>query len=83
MKKKRKNQRKNRNMPGTNHPGEGQWQERFTGLFSFAWLVYPILLKIYGETEDNSNNDTEPEKKKKKKKKKRKDVPVLPNNRIN
>jgi hypothetical protein len=56
-----------------NHQGENQPQQqqhqRFKGLFSFAWLVYPVLLRIFEEREDDSNNNTGPRKKKKKNKK--------------
>ena len=53
-------------------------QERFKGLFSFAWLVYPVLLEIFDEKRNDPMNNTK--SKKKKKKNKGKDRPVLPNN---
>lgn len=41
---------------GSTHEHEGT-QDRYRGLFSFAWLVYPVLLKIFQEREDTLNND--------------------------
>jgi hypothetical protein len=79
VKKNRKNKKKNKNRLINNQQAEQQ--ERFKGLFSFAWLVYPVLLEIFKEKEKDANNNTESKKKKKKKKKnKTKDSPVSSNN---
>jgi hypothetical protein len=70
---------RNPNMAANGH--ETEKQQRFKGLFSFAWLVYPVLLKIFDEKENNSKNDTElKQKKKKKRKNKKKNSPVPANN---
>ncbi len=78
VKKNRKN--KNKNMPTNNQQVEEQQQ--FKGLFSFAWLAYPVLLKIFNEKENDSKNNTESKKKKKKNKKKdkKKDSSIPLNN---
>ncbi len=55
-------------------------QERFKGLFSFAWLVYPVLLEIFDEKRNDSKDNTEPKKRRRKKKNKGKDLPILSNN---
>jgi hypothetical protein len=44
--------------------------ERFKGLFSFAWLVYPILFEIFDEKKNDPKNNTESKKKRRKKKNK-------------
>ena len=58
--------RKQKNQPD----GQGQRtvQDRYRGLFSFAWLVYPVLLKIFQEREDTCNNDRGVKRKRKPKK---------------
>ncbi len=78
MKKNKKNTTNNRNAHGNNY--ESEKQQRFKDLFSFAWLIYPVLLKIFDEKENNPNNDTELKKKKKKKKKKNSHNPPHNNN---
>jgi hypothetical protein len=43
-----------------------QWQ--FRELFSFAWLVYPVLLNIFEEKQKDAMSNKESKKRKKKKK---------------
>ncbi len=79
IKQNRKNKKKNQNRVMNSQPAEQQ--QRFKGLFSFAWLVYPVLLEIFKEKEKDTNNNTESKKKKKKKKKnKTKDSSVSTDN---
>ncbi|CAF2120252.1 unnamed protein product [Rotaria magnacalcarata] len=51
--------------------------KRFDDLLSFAWIVYPVLMKIYEETQNNAESNS---KRKKKKKNKEKDIPIVPKN---
>ena len=46
-KKKQRDMNKRQTIPINNQ--EVQTQSRFNRLFSFAWLVYPVLLEIYNE----------------------------------
>ncbi|CAF1676730.1 unnamed protein product [Rotaria magnacalcarata] len=51
----------------------------FKELFSFAWIVYPVLLEIYDET--RSNAESNPKRKRQtKKKNNRKDISAVPKN---
>jgi hypothetical protein len=68
IKNKRKISKKNRNKHTTNQREEIQIQQQYTGLFSFAWLVYPVLLNIFQEREYEYSNSSKKSKKKKKKK---------------
>lgn len=86
MKKNSRNTIANRNMHANNQQTEQHQQSK--ELFSFAWLVYPVLLKIFDEKENDSKNDTELTEKKKKKKKKnkkknKKKDPSIPSNNNN
>ncbi len=74
IKKNRKNPKKNRNMVTTDEREEKQVHQRYNGLFSFAWVIYPVLLRIFQEKEDDPKNNTQSKKKKKKNRS------VLPNN---
>jgi pterin-4a-carbinolamine dehydratase len=65
----------------TNNQQAEQQPKQFKGLFSFAWIVYPVLLEIVSEKQGDLENNTESKNKKKKKKKKNKNKDViLPNN---
>lgn len=64
LKKKRKNQKKNSMADGE------RTDDRYNGFFSFAWLVYPVLLKIFQEKQDTFIIIDDGSKKKKKRKKK-------------
>lgn len=46
--------------------------ERYRGLFSFAWLVYPILLRIFQQREDTLHTDQGLKRKRKTKTNKKK-----------
>ena len=71
--KKRKNQKKKaaKMMPD---------EDRYKNFFSFAWLVYPILLKIAQEKEDTLILIEDNSKKKQRKKKKKKNSTITSNN---
>jgi hypothetical protein len=61
MKKNNRNKMKNRGNFTNNQQAE---QQRFRGLFSFAWIVYPVLLAIFTEKkEQDSMNSTKSKKK--------------------
>jgi len=68
--KKYRKDKKNKHMNMNNQQTEQQ--QYFKGLFSFAWIVYPVLLKIFDEKNEDLENMKESNKKKKKKKKKNK-----------
>ncbi len=76
MKKNGRSSMKNRHMSTIDHRTEKE--QRFKGLFSFAWLIYPVLLKIVNQKEDDSMNDAESKKKRKKKKNNRKKNSSVP-----
>jgi hypothetical protein len=65
--------KKNRYMLRTNEREEKQVHQRYNGLFSFAWVIYPVLLRIFQEKEDDSKNNTQSKKNKRKR-----DPSVLP-----
>jgi hypothetical protein len=67
IKKYQKNKNKTRNIPPNNQQEEEH--EQFKGLFSFAWVVYPVLLDIFSENEPMNNTETKKKKKKKRRNK--------------
>jgi hypothetical protein len=50
----------------TNEREEKQVHQRYNGLFSFAWVIYPVLLRIFQEKEDHSKDNTQSKKNKRK-----------------
>lgn len=58
-------------------------QERYRGLFSFAWLVYPVLLRIFQQREDTLDNNTSLKRKRKRTTYKKRKSRVLPSNKKN
>ncbi len=67
IKKNQKNKNKNRNIPPNNQ--REQQHEQFKGLFSFAWVVYPVLLDIFSENQPMNNTKSNRRKQKKRKNK--------------
>ncbi|CAM2712695.1 unnamed protein product [Rotaria socialis] len=51
----------------------------FKELFSFAWIVYPVLLEIYDETQSNAESNPK-RKRQMKKKNNRKNISAVPKN---
>jgi hypothetical protein len=54
-KKKRNRKRKNRMANNQQQNQKPQAQYKFQPLFSFAWIVYPVLMKIYDEKQKLNN----------------------------
>lgn len=74
MKKYRKDKKKKQtNMNNQQTRQQQQQREYFKGLFSFAWIVYPVLLEIFDEKNEEFQAKKETKKKKKKTKNKKKD----------
>ncbi|CAF4753912.1 unnamed protein product [Rotaria sp. Silwood1] len=65
---------KNKKKKQNKFPNDQQTEQptRFQGLFSFAWLIYPVLLKIFDENQKNASETTVSNTKRKNKKKKNK-----------
>jgi hypothetical protein len=61
IRKSQKNKNKNRNNQ------QEEQHEQFKGLFSFAWVVYPVLLDIFNENEPMNNTESTRRKQKKRK----------------
>jgi hypothetical protein len=81
MKKNNRNKMKNRDWPRHNHQAEEQ--QRFKGLFSFAWIVYPVLLAIFKEKNEQDEMNNMESKKRKKNKNKNSSIVTTNNNQQN
>lgn len=75
----RKNRELNKNKPkrASNHEKEKQL-EGFKELFSFAWIVYPVLFEIF---DINNRDSTIANQSKKKKQKNKRNDPTAKNNK--
>ena len=56
---------------------------RYEGLFSFAWIVYPVLFSIYDMNKSDPGYDMKNKKKKKKKKNKQSNDKVVSSGNTN
>jgi len=45
--------------------------QQYQGFFSFAWIVYPVLLKFFDEIQENQTNDSVGKKKRRRRRKKK------------